>query len=90
MEIVQDHNPSREKLNALGVFSWPIWEKEKSDFPYCYETAETCFIIEGHFIVTPDGGEPVDVRPGDLVTFPAGLSCRWKILRKVRKHYRFA
>ena len=25
----------------------------------------------------------------DLVTFPAGTSCVWKIARAVRKHYRF-
>ena len=26
---------------------------------------------------------------GDLVTFPAGMSCTWEIRRPVRKHYRF-
>ncbi|NET86216.1 MAG: cupin domain-containing protein, partial [Moorea sp. SIO1F2] len=26
---------------------------------------------------------------GDLVTFPAGMSCTWKILSNVRKHYQF-
>ncbi|HDY70266.1 MAG TPA: DUF861 domain-containing protein [Nitrospirae bacterium] len=25
--------------------------------------------------VTPDNGEPVEVGKGDLVTFPAGMSC---------------
>ena len=25
---------------------------------------------------------------GDLVTFPDGMSCRWHIIRPVRKHYR--
>ena len=40
-------------------------------------------------IVTPDGGEPITVRAGDLVTFPEGMSCVWKVVRPVRKHYRF-
>ena len=26
---------------------------------------------------------------GDLVTFPVGMSCTWKVLKPVRKHYRF-
>jgi uncharacterized protein len=90
MQIKHDPNPSMEKLEQMNVFSWPIWEKEQSDFPYHYETDETCYIIEGHLVVTPDGDEPVEIRSGELVIFPAGMSCRWKIIRKVRKHYQFS
>ena len=25
--------------------------------------------------------------PSDFVTFPAGMTCTWKILKGVRKHY---
>jgi uncharacterized protein len=90
MQIKHDPNPSMEKLEQMNVFSWPIWEKEQSDFPYHYDTDETCYIIEGHFVVTPEGCEPVEIRSGELVTFPSGMSCRWKIIRKVRKHYQFS
>ncbi|HEY9650346.1 MAG TPA: cupin domain-containing protein, partial [Coleofasciculaceae cyanobacterium] len=48
-----------------------------------------CYLLEGEVIVTPDDGEPVQFGKGDLVTFPAGMSCTWKILQDVRKHYRF-
>jgi uncharacterized cupin superfamily protein len=41
-------------------------------------------------VVTPDGGEPVEVGAGDLVTFPRGMSCTWKVVEPVRKHYNFA
>ena len=40
-------------------------------------------------MVTPDGGAPVQVGKGDLVTFPAGMSCTWDVRRPVKKHYRF-
>lgn len=40
-------------------------------------------------MVTPDGGESVKFGAGDLVSFPAGISCRWEVHRAVRKHYRF-
>jgi uncharacterized cupin superfamily protein len=78
-----------ENLESLGVRSWPIWEKEASEFPWTYDDRETCYLLEGDVIVIPEGGKPVRFGKGDLVTFPAGLRCRWKILEDVRKHYRF-
>jgi uncharacterized cupin superfamily protein len=42
-----------------------------------------------HVIVTPEGGEPVRVGKGQLVTFPAGMSCTWDVRVPVHKHYRF-
>ncbi|MDX2216553.1 MAG: cupin domain-containing protein [Oculatellaceae cyanobacterium bins.114] len=39
--------------------------------------------------VTPQDGEPVQLGKGDLVTFPAGMSCTWTILQAVEKHYYF-
>ena len=89
MEIKIDKNPSKEKLDRLGVDGWPIWEKEASEFPWHYSSTETCHILEGHVIVTPDGGEPVEIEAGDLVTFPSGMSCCWKITKDIRKHYNF-
>ena len=87
-EIKIERNPSSEQLDQLGVFSWPIWTKEESEFPWTYDVEETCYFLDGEVIVTPEGGEPVRVGKGDLVTFPAGMSCTWKILKPVRKHYR--
>ncbi len=87
-EIVVEKNPSEERLAELGVRSWPTWEADVSEFPWTYDTEETCYFLEGDVVVTPDGGEPVRIGKGDLVTFPAGLSCTWKILEPVRKHYR--
>ncbi|NEO00005.1 MAG: cupin domain-containing protein [Moorea sp. SIO3I7] len=81
--------PSEEHLDNLGVSNWPIWTKEVSEFPWTYDDPETCYLLEGEVVVTPDGGEPVQIAKGDLVTFPAGMSCTWKILSNVRKHYQF-
>jgi uncharacterized protein len=88
--IKLDKNPSKDQLAKMGVFSWPIWEKEESEFPYFYDSEETCLILEGRVTVTPDGGQSVEIGPGDLVVFPTGLSCTWKITKKIRKHYHFA
>ncbi len=88
-EITVVHNPDKEDLHKQGVFDWPIWAKEASEFPWTYEETETCYILEGEFTVTPDGGKPVNIEKGDLVTFPRGMSCSWKIRKDVRKHYIF-
>ncbi|MCU0693474.1 MAG: cupin domain-containing protein [Polyangiaceae bacterium] len=82
-------NPNDERLNQLGVRGWPIWTKEVSCFPWTYDERETCYFLEGDVEVTPDGGQAVRVGKGDLVTFPAGMSCVWDVRSPVRKHYRF-
>jgi uncharacterized cupin superfamily protein len=88
-EIKIQRNPSKELLQELGVERWPIWTKEESEFPWSYADQETCYLLEGEVEVTPDGGAPVRFGKGDLVTFPRGMSCTWKIARAVKKHYTF-
>jgi len=88
-EITIERAPSDERLKELGVSDWPIWSKEASEFPWSYDEKETCYILEGDVVVTPDGGDPVEMGQGDLVVFPEGMSCTWKIRRDVRKHYKF-
>jgi uncharacterized cupin superfamily protein len=84
-----EHEPPEERLDQLGVRDWPTWSKEVSTFPWTYDAPETCYLLEGEVLVTPEGGEPVRVAQGDLVTFPAGMSCTWEIRQPVRKHYTF-
>lgn len=89
MEIKIERQPSQERLNQLGITKWPIWKKEASKFPWTYDNQETCYFLEGDVNVTPEGGQPVEMGKGDLVTFPAGMSCTWEIKRDVKKHYCF-
>ncbi|AFZ01015.1 cupin domain-containing protein [Calothrix sp. PCC 6303] len=89
MEIKIQHQPSSEDLEKLGMSEWDIWQKEISKFSWTYDEQETCYFLEGDVIVTPDEGVPVQMGKGDLVTFPAGMSCTWEIREAVRKHYCF-
>jgi uncharacterized cupin superfamily protein len=89
MEIKIEHQPRQERLNELGVSKWEIWKKEVSTFPWTYDSQETCYFLEGNVVVTPNGGQPVQMGKGDLVIFPAGMSCIWEITRDVEKHYYF-
>ena len=84
---IEQTNP--RELEQLGVHDWPIWEKEISVFPWHYDSTETCYILSGEVVVTPDQGAPVTIKPGDLVTFTAGLSCTWNVKSPIRKHYNF-
>jgi hypothetical protein len=86
-EIKMERNPDHKELEEKGVFDWPIWEKEKSEFSWSYNEKETCYFLEGDVVVTPENGEPVKMGKGDFVTFPAGMECTWKINKKVKKHY---
>ena len=87
--IIVDSAPDQIKLDSLGVYDWPIWTKEASEFPWYYGEQETCLFLEGRVEVIPEGGEPVRMGKGDLVVFPKGMACTWKILEDVRKHYHF-
>ncbi|MBN2202039.1 cupin domain-containing protein [bacterium] len=84
-----ERRPPAERLEALGVRTWPVWTKEISTFSWSYEEPETCFFLEGDVTVTPQCGDPVRIGEGDLVTFPEGLDCTWDVHKPVRKHYRF-
>lgn len=87
--IQVEHQPSPTRLEVLGVSDWGLWTKEVSQFPWHYDIQEICYFLEGEVVVTPEGGEPVRMGKGDLVTFAAGLSCHWEIRQPVKKHYFF-
>ena len=90
MSQIEVRRPSEAEVGELGARAWPIWTQEPSTFPWTYDDAETCLVLEGRVTVTPDGGgAPVEIGPGDLVTFAAGLSCVWAVHEAIRKHYRF-
>jgi len=79
---------SKEDLTKIGVFNWPIWTCEVSEFPWTYSDKESCFIIDGEIEVKTQD-ESVHIGPGDFIVFPKGLSCKWKVTKPVRKYYSF-
>jgi len=87
--MIQVENADKTILESMGVFEWPVWSKEVSEFPWQYDCAEICYLVEGEAIISPDQGEPVTITSGQLVQFEKGLSCTWKIIKPVRKHYQF-
>ena len=76
-------------IKELNIKDWPIWTCNPSSFDWTYDEKETCLLLEGQVTVTPKGEQPVKFSAGDLVTFPAGMDCRWEVHQAVRKYYRF-
>ena len=87
--ITIEHNVTPAKLDVLYVDDWPVWSKGVSEFNWEYDQQETCYIIEGSAIITPENGEPVTINRGDMVVFPKGMKCIWKITEPIEKHYKF-
>lgn len=88
MSKIKIEKPAQEKLSNMGVFSWPIWEKDVSCFDWFYDSTEICYLLKGRVVVKAKDQE-VEFGAGDLVTFPKGLSCSWDVKEPVRKHYSF-
>jgi uncharacterized cupin superfamily protein len=73
---------SSDKTLANGV-----WECTPGKFylPHNYE--ETVTILNGHVTVTPEGGEPTQLGPGDTAFFPEGTRVLWEVHDTVRKSW---
>ncbi|NOZ04588.1 MAG: cupin domain-containing protein [FCB group bacterium] len=87
MKRIEISRKAETELDRLGVFDWPVWTCDVSEFPWKYDDRESCYVIEGEVEITTDT-ETVYLRPGDYAVFPAGLQCRWKVIKPVKKHYK--
>jgi len=85
---IEVRKPKPGELDQMGVMSWPTWGCDASEFDWSYDDKETCYLLEGQVTVdAPD--QQVSFGPGDIVVFPKGLSCKWKVSKAVKKHYQF-
>ena len=93
MPTINDVNVCRPDDSQIAQCkAWPIWSCGASEFDWDYTQTETCLILEGKVTVTdrPEGGDSVTFGPGDMVVFPVGLQCIWKVTEPVKKHYDFS
>ena len=79
--------PTQEELKKLGIENWSPWSCDPSEFDWEYPFEETAYVKKGRVIVTEEGGEQVEIKAGDLVTFPKGLKCKWKVIERIEKVY---
>jgi uncharacterized cupin superfamily protein len=74
-------------LWEAGDQSSGIWECTAGPSHWTLETHEFVHLLTGRMTVTPDGGEPVDLCPGDTMVFPKGWAGAWDITETLRKVY---
>lgn len=80
--------PSAEEVSRMDFSKWGTWECGVSTFPWSYEVRETCYILDG-LVVVETKNQKVEFKKGDLVVFPKGLTCKWNVLKPVRKYCKF-
>jgi len=85
---IEVRKPRENELGESGILNWSIWECKPSTFDWTYSDKETCYLLEEEVSVKTDI-ETVTFAAGDIVVFPAGLSCVWEVKNAVRKHYKY-
>jgi uncharacterized cupin superfamily protein len=83
-----------EPMTNQGLTLWTdgdsevgVWECAPGPSRWTLETHEFVQILAGRMTVTPDGGEPVEVKAGDMAVFPRGWTGTWQIHETIRKAY---
>jgi uncharacterized cupin superfamily protein len=66
--------------------SWiVVWECTAGRFNWHYGEDETIVVISGEVFITNEKGEEKRLGPGDMAFFPAGSSCIWRVVDRVKK-----
>lgn len=69
-----------------GVYAG-IWQSTPGKWRIVYDEWEHFHILEGHSVVTEDGGEPIHLRAGDRLILRPGFKGTWEVLETTRKDY---
>lgn len=64
-----------------------VWECTPGRFRRQVMEREFSHFISGHGFFIPDEGEPVELRPGDAILFPANCHGTWDIRETLRKSF---
>lgn len=64
-----------------------VWECSPGRWRRQVLAAEFCVFLEGDCVFEPDEGEPVRIKAGEAVYFPANTGGVWTIETKARKAY---
>jgi uncharacterized cupin superfamily protein len=64
-----------------------IWQSTPGKWRIVYEEWEYCRILEGHSIITEDGGAAQEVRAGDSFILRPGFTGTWEVIETTVKDY---
>lgn len=69
-----------------GIYAG-IWQATPGKWRIAYDEWEYFHILEGHSIVTEDGGEPIHLKSGDRLILRPGFTGTWEVVETTRKDY---
>jgi uncharacterized protein len=76
-----------QHTSADGSMISGTWEATPGSYHATYTAYEFVHLIKGRITITPDGGTPVTVGPGDAFVVEAGFAGVWQIEEAVLKHF---
>ncbi|MER8440200.1 cupin domain-containing protein [Mesorhizobium sp. M1312] len=89
--VVVDGNPTMktavQHTTADGKVMSGTWHATPGTYHATYSDYEFVHMISGRIVITPDGGAPVEVGPGDAFVVEADFKGTWKIIEPVTKHF---
>ena len=62
-----------------------VWECTPGSFRWHYSKDETIHFLSGEAFMIDDDGEEHRFGAGDIVFFPAGTACTWRVTQHIRK-----
>ena len=69
-----------------GIYAG-VWQATPGKWRVVYDEWEYFHILEGHSILTEEGGEPVHLKAGESMIVRPGFSGTWEVIETTRKDY---
>jgi uncharacterized cupin superfamily protein len=63
------------------------FERDPGPVSWTLPARETVLVLEGEARIEIDGGEPIELRPGDMASFPAGSRTTWHLTTPFREFW---
>lgn len=70
---------------ATGL--WRIDAESGAEIPYAVTGSETFHVLEGQAVLEPPEGEPIELKPGMVVSFPDGFTATWRTRSAFKKFF---
>ncbi|MDR5902891.1 MULTISPECIES: cupin domain-containing protein [Halomonas] len=87
-------DPHTVNLNAYasedGTKTMGTWICTPGRWAVNYDKWEYCDFREGYCILTPENGEPIHLKAGDIFIVEPGFKGTWEVVETVRKYFVFA
>jgi len=69
-----------------GIYAG-VWQATPGKWRVVYDEWEYFHILEGHSILTEEGGQPVHLKAGDSMIVRPGFAGTWEVIETTRKDY---